>query len=160
MTSNYPFCVFHKTTDGDLAVRGFSATLAEAEAKAAGLRANVNGFTEWAVAASYPETATEIRDREARVSRIVALTPASVVSVYSGKAGKCCCGCSGSHRYNSANILLGADRRGYGVDKGEVNDSQVAKVIRLVKENAGIAEDGDGHISVERDGRLWVLYLV
>ena len=55
-----------------------------------------------------------------------------VVSVYSGKAGKCCCGCSGKHRA-SAHRQVAAKSRGYAVDDDEVSDRSVKLIYRKVK---------------------------
>jgi hypothetical protein len=56
-----------------------------------------------------------------------------VVSVYSGKAGKCCCGCSGKHRVASAHRQAAAKSRGYAVDDDEVSDRSVKLIYRKVK---------------------------
>jgi len=71
------------------------------------------------------------------------LTISSVMSVYSGKVGKCYCGCSGTHRYNSAHIETAGKDRGYQIDTDEVNDRQVAKVLKVVQANFNevLAED-------------------
>jgi hypothetical protein len=55
-----------------------------------------------------------------------------VVSVYSGKEGKCCCGCSGNHRYASQHVKFASKDRGYDVSADEVNDKQVRKVVKLI----------------------------
>lgn len=82
-----------------------------------------------------------------------------VVSVYSGKAGKCACGCSGKHRYAAAHRALAGERRGYAVADDEVNDRQVRKVANLVAgAGALLVSDGDGVFYAELDGRLYVVY--
>ena len=43
-----------------------------------------------------------------------------VVSVYSGRAHKCCCGCSGKHTYASEYAPYGKEIRGYPIDADEV----------------------------------------
>jgi len=52
-----------------------------------------------------------------------------VVSVYSGKAGKCACGCAGKHSYASRHRGDASKRRGYAVD---VNDRMVSRVVNLL----------------------------
>jgi len=63
------------------------------------------------------------------------ITVDQVVSVYSGKANKCACGCSGTYRYASAYRDQGIQLRGYAIDADEVNDRQVAKVVGLLNAN-------------------------
>ena len=62
--------------------------------------------------------------------------------VYSGKDGRCCCGCSGKH-YTAA-------------DKGWA--AMGAKVMRLLNDPANGAEDNGDHVSVVLDGRLYIGY--
>lgn len=64
-----------------------------------------------------------------------------VMSVYSGKAGKCYCGCSGNHRYAKAHQEVAGKDRGYAISDDEVNDTQVKKVFNLVKKNFTIEEN-------------------
>lgn len=63
------------------------------------------------------------------------LTLDQVMSAYSGKAGKCCCGCAGIHRYASAHREIAGKDRGYPISDDEVNDRQVKRVLKIVKEN-------------------------
>jgi hypothetical protein len=60
----------------------------------------------------------------------------AVGHVYSGKDGKCCCGCAGKHRYASHAVDLQSGRRGYVVTPDEVNDAQVARVVRILNDPA------------------------
>ncbi len=74
---------------------------------------------------------------------IQSVTPAQVVSVYSGKAGKCMCGCAGNHRYNPDHAELGAKRRGYPVLAEDINMTQVTRVLRLIQaEPSALVEPG------------------
>ncbi len=61
------------------------------------------------------------------------ITTAHVVSVYSGKLGKCMCGCSGNHRVNPEHRELAGKRRGYAISDDEVNLAQVTRVLRLIQ---------------------------
>lgn len=94
---------------------------------------------------------------------IETLTVEQVVSVYSGKAGKCCCGCAGKHRYPAAKRAEASKSRGYPVRDNEINDRQVSKVLNLVKEHAG--KEGietttdETYASVEVDGRMYTVYV-
>jgi hypothetical protein len=87
---------------------------------------------------------------------LAALTPSDVRSVYSGKDGACCCGCKGNHRYNSQHVAAASKDRGYEVGPDEVNDRQVAKVLKIVQAAAQRAHDGilEGRVgaTVDRDG--------
>jgi len=58
------------------------------------------------------------------------LTTAHVMSVYTGRDGACCCGCAGTHRYNSTMVEAAGKDRGYPVTQEEVNDKQVLRVLR------------------------------
>lgn len=98
-----------------------------------------------------------------QLDRVAALALEDVVSVYSGKPGKCCCGCAGNHRYALAHVVSGvaAKSRGYAVDADEVNDRQVRKVLRVVQENIGrddVDAMEDGFASVVVGGRLYIVY--
>lgn len=84
---------------------------------------------------------------------------ADVLQVYSGKPGKCCCGCAGNHRYNSAYVAEASAYRGYEVSADEVNDRQVAKVLALLQANPDLVEASDNNVSAEINGRLYVAYL-
>jgi len=67
----------------------------------------------------------------------------TVASVYSGKAGRCCCGCSGNHRYASAHAAH---------VKMLVNKLNKADAKELTHDNPV-------YVSMERGGRLYVAYL-
>ena len=75
------------------------------------------------------------------------LTPEMVVSVYSGKDGKCCCGCSGKHFRDARNIK---------------------RIVKILKENANNETfevyigpfDGNVHyFAVVLGERLYIAYL-
>lgn len=108
------------------------------------------------------------------VDQFVKLTPRDVMSVYSGKPGKCCCGCAGNHRYSRLNRQAASSHRGYRVDDDEVNDRQVAKVLTLVQDRAKVVgvddrrdrnletcvSKGPNHYATEVGGRLYIVYPV
>jgi hypothetical protein len=88
---------------------------------------------------------------------------AAVGHVYSGKDGKCCCGCSGKHRYASHAVETQSKRRGYEVTPAEVNDAQIAKVVKILNDPATgpFTFDGDyePHAYKVVGSRLYIAYL-
>ena len=91
-----------------------------------------------------------------------------VRSVYSGRRGCCCCGCSGTHRYASKHADEASKDRGYELEAKEVNDRQVKSIITKVKNNFDeLTSDGyvssnnafGTHVALFHGNRLWVLYL-
>lgn len=87
---------------------------------------------------------------------LVDLTEADVVSAYRGKAGKCACGCSGTHRYMDAES--GTAHRGYQVDEDEVNPVFVATILRKIQRNAAEAESFGTGWSLVVGSRLLCVY--
>lgn len=86
------------------------------------------------------------------------LTPQMVASVYSGKPGRCCCGCSGIHRHASGDPRLATEPH------LEVNDRFVKQVTNMVKVlatfNASNLCEQDTCVSAETaKGRLYIVYL-
>lgn len=88
--------------------------------------------------------------RKASKEQVAALSTETVRSVYSGKAHKCCCGCSGIHRHNSRF----PKKYEHQVD----NDRQVKKVIAIIQANAERAQHFGGGISVELCEKLYCAY--
>ncbi|MBI4029106.1 MAG: hypothetical protein HY376_01965 [Candidatus Blackburnbacteria bacterium] len=83
-----------------------------------------------------------------------------VMSVYSGKNGRCCCGCSGKHYYASTAIEVGSKHRGYPVEPSEVSDRMVRKVVGLINAtNPSQVEDLGTCLSIVRGERLYIAYL-
>ena len=88
--------------------------------------------------------------------------PANVQSVYSGRKGACCCGCKGTHRYNSQHVAAATAARGYEITADEVNDVQITKILRTVQAN----EDSDSldvsasYVAVDVGARSFIVYLV
>ncbi len=72
----------------------------------------------------------------------------TITKVYSGKAGKCCCGCSGNYRYATGKAVHTHDK---------VNDNQVKKIVNLLNANPDTKADSN-HYWVETDGRLYIAY--
>jgi hypothetical protein len=93
-------------------------------------------------------------------AKVLAAVTDDVLSVYTGKAGKCCCGCSGRHRYNAQFRDLGGRRRGYVLGDDEVNTRQVTKVLGLLKAHVSDVEDGGSYWALTLDGRDVIAYLV
>ena len=83
---------------------------------------------------------------------IETLTIDDVMSVYSGKEGKCCCGCSGIHRYNSKYASA-------GISGTEINDRQVSKVLNIIKNNVNSVVFYNGIVSLVINKHLYILYL-
>jgi hypothetical protein len=102
---------------------------------------------------------TEAATRQLDIDSILKLTTDDILSAYSGKAGKCCCGCAGSHRYNPRYRELGNQRRGYDLQDKDVNLAQVKAVLKKVQANVEGAElDGD-HVHVTVGSRIYIVYL-
>lgn len=91
-----------------------------------------------------------------------------VLSVYAGRAGACCCGCSGKHSYASAYRNIATRRRGYAVKDDEVSDRSVKLIVgkmnRLVREGLAAASvgyfAGEKSVAVEHGNRVYVAYFV
>ena len=88
------------------------------------------------------------------------LQPANVLSVYSGKKDRCCCGFAGKHSYASATRTEAQTSRGYAIGDDEVNDKMVTRVLRLIQAHEGdVTIDDETCISVELGNRLYIAYL-
>lgn len=87
------------------------------------------------------------------------LTSEDVLSVYSGKNGKCCCGCAGKHSYSSRYMSEASKRRGYEVKSEEVDDRTVTRVLNIIKKNSHDAEFAFSHVAVVVGSRLYIAYL-
>ena len=81
------------------------------------------------------------------------LTTEDVLSVYSGKNGRCCCGCAGEH-YDGTLYQKETGRK--------VSDRMVKKVCRIINEaiDSGEAENGGNNISTVIGERLYICYLI
>lgn len=83
----------------------------------------------------------------------------NVMSVYSGKDGRCCCGCSGKHTYASATREKAGKNRGY-----EISDRTVKMIVRKMNQFPGQLERTQlegftAHYSVVVNERLYIAYL-
>lgn len=88
-----------------------------------------------------------------------------VMTVYSGKDGKCCCGCSGKHTVASAFAAAHEATHGYACRPEDVSDRTVKTIVgkmeRAVETGAGVLEDcDDSMVSVVVGGRLYIAYLL
>lgn len=81
-----------------------------------------------------------------------------ISSVYSGRNGSCCCGCSGIHRYASAHRKYASKDRGYIVKNDEINDSQVTRIVNKINANLGIAVFSEDNVYIVIRTRLYVAY--
>ncbi len=94
--------------------------------------------------------------RTAATTQLQNVTPSQVAKVYTGKAGRCCCGCAGRYFY-AADQAAEAEQRG-----GTVNPAQVTRVLRLLQaETATEVEDGLSEVllSCTVGSRLYVAFL-
>lgn len=95
--------------------------------------------------------------------QLMKLQISEVKRVYSGRSGKCMCGCSGIWRYSKDKVEQGSKDRGYEVGQDEVNDGFVKRVVTKLKLNASKVEFGEGftdekHFVLTEDGRDYVVY--
>jgi hypothetical protein len=73
-----------------------------------------------------------------------------VYGVYRGIDGRCCCGCSGIHRYTSSYSDLD--------DYQKVNDSYVKKIVEALENNPD-AKDMGGYVEgIDEKGKLMLAY--
>ena len=82
-----------------------------------------------------------------------------VTSVYSGKANRCCCGCSGKHYYKNETRKEAGKNRGYEIEDEEISDSMVKRIIKKIQENSNIADNQKTYISIELSERLYIAYI-
>ena len=79
----------------------------------------------------------------------------NVYKVYSGKAGKCMCGCAGKYSYTAEGAV--EHNPGYDVSDA-VNERSVKIIAGKVLRNSN-AQREDNYIFVEENGRILVAYL-
>lgn len=89
------------------------------------------------------------------------LTLDNVASVYSGKVGRCCCGCSGKHTYASALRDEAGKSRGYEVRDEEINDRTVKMIFNKIMKAyyKDVTKINETCYSYETETRLYVLYM-
>lgn len=83
-----------------------------------------------------------------------------IISVYSGKDGFCCCGCSGNHYYNSNLVKEASKNRGYQVGNDEINDKMVKRVLNIFKKTSVKDIDfEEAFYATVVGNRLYIIYL-
>ena len=100
------------------------------------------------------------------MKNITNVTPNEVQSVYSGINGKCCCGCSGKHKYARQYRELAGQHRGYEIHDNEINDGSITRILNILKNHVSSVEQytppkkfGRPHYSVVVNNRLYVVYM-
>lgn len=90
------------------------------------------------------------------------ITKDQVLSVYSGEANACCCGCKGKHSYRASAIAraVASKKRGYKVDDDEVNERSVNFVVNKLNKNLDQVEDGGSYWSLDTFTRVYIAYKV
>lgn len=84
----------------------------------------------------------------------------NVASVYSGKNGRCCCGCAGKHTYASKFKDYSSEERGYKVTDDEVNDRTVKTIVNRINKNEDKLDMKEpDFVSVVINNRLLIAYL-
>jgi len=81
----------------------------------------------------------------------------AITSVYSGINGRCCCGCSGKHRYASKYRESASNRRGYVVSDEEVSDRSVKIISNKVLNHPDMVFNED-HAWTVIGNRLLIAY--
>jgi len=92
------------------------------------------------------QTATQTVTVET-VEQLQSLTPAQVVTAYSGKDGKCCCGCAGTH---------------YDARQDPKHLTQTTRILRQVQLLAaeGVEVDfSSSYVAAVKGTRLYIVYL-
>lgn len=93
----------------------------------------------------------------------IALDPADFMNVYSGRDGKCCCGCAGKYTYSDKATGRGAELRGYAIGDDEINERTFRMMLRKIERviSSPEAEDLDEcaqYVSVVAGNRLYIAY--
>ena len=87
-----------------------------------------------------------------------------VMQVYSGRNGRCCCGCSGKHTYASEYRKMASKHRGYPVTDDEVSDRTVKLIVgklnKLIAQGRSDYTRPDFVSAVSDTGRLYIAYFV
>lgn len=97
---------------------------------------------------------------------LATLTVQDILKVYSGRPG-CACGCRGNYRYRKETVEEGTKSRGYAVDKSDINEAQVKKVLKFMQDYAArtdvdfadalIMVKGD-YVAYEVGNKVYVIY--
>lgn len=97
-----------------------------------------------------------LRDEEVLLDR--AIEREQVASVYSGRDGKCCCGCAGRHSYAAAHREWASANRGYPVSDDDINESAVTRIVNIINANRATARRASNHAYVVLGARLYIAY--
>jgi len=81
----------------------------------------------------------------------------TVYKVYTGKANRCCCGCSGKYKIASQHRAFADQDRGYEHDDSDVNDVAVRRVVGRILASAN-PEDEGGHVYAVVGKTMYVAY--
>jgi hypothetical protein len=81
-----------------------------------------------------------------------------IQSVYSGRNGRCCCGCAGKHTYASAFQLSAGIMRGYAVEDKEVRNATVKLICNKINAAGPIESKSGDHFYAIVGDRLYVAY--
>lgn len=87
------------------------------------------------------------------------ITLSNIRSAYSGKADRCCCGCSGKHVYQERTRELASKWRGYSVDDDEINEKKIASILKKIQKDPNSRDEGS-YIALETERKLYIVYLV
>lgn len=82
----------------------------------------------------------------------------NILKAYSGKPGACCCGCSGKYSYASANRTLGGEDRGYALENEDINDKELARIVRKLNGYLDQVEEADTYYALTLGKRLYIAY--
>jgi hypothetical protein len=88
----------------------------------------------------------------------------NVMSVYSGKDGYCCCGCSGKHTYASKYCKIASEDRGYKVNEDEISDRTIKIIVnkmnKILSETNAKPEKSSSpnYVSIVNGKRVYIAY--
>lgn len=83
-----------------------------------------------------------------------------IISVYSGKANTCMCGCAGKYYYHPENKIIGTKNRGYEVTDDECSIGMVKKVLKIFENFEGTIENIEDYIfTIIKGERQYTIYL-
>jgi hypothetical protein len=80
-----------------------------------------------------------------------------IQSVYSGRNGRCCCGCSGKHTYASATREIASKHRGYAVTDDEISDRVVKLICNKINATDAVIEKPTYYYAVVGE-RVYIAY--
>jgi hypothetical protein len=83
-----------------------------------------------------------------------------VYQVYSGKNGRCCCGCSGKYTVATAHRVYASKRCGYQVDAEDCNDRTVKMFVNKMNSHPDTKWLNDDQATLVVGDRLYMAILV